>query len=287
MHSGQGELKYSAARFIRLCPQPAPMGVDDRPADRQPHPHSAGLRGVESLENALEMSGSMPGPESHTATRTPTVWVCSVLINNSRGSCLNRAHGFDCVQDQVQDDLLQLNTIALEREAIPPLRRVLTETPFLVIALPAQYNHLVDRLVKIKTPFSRRRFLDVITDPVDDISGSIGIAHDTAERFPDFAQIRRLLVQKNQGRTGVVARAGDRLRDFVSQRSSQLSHHAHAIQVARSASSRRSLSSALLRSVKSTTKATPRFPSSSKRRHADQHRNTAAVFPEVLLLKWL
>ena len=30
----QGELKYGAARFIRLCPQPAPMGIDDRPANR-------------------------------------------------------------------------------------------------------------------------------------------------------------------------------------------------------------------------------------------------------------
>jgi CheY-like chemotaxis protein len=32
-HGGQGELKYGAARFIRLCPQSAPMGVDDRPAN--------------------------------------------------------------------------------------------------------------------------------------------------------------------------------------------------------------------------------------------------------------
>jgi hypothetical protein len=31
------------------------MGVDDGPAARQAHPHSAGLRGVESIENALEM----------------------------------------------------------------------------------------------------------------------------------------------------------------------------------------------------------------------------------------
>jgi FixJ family two-component response regulator len=30
----QSELKYGAARFIRLCPQPAPMGVDNRPANR-------------------------------------------------------------------------------------------------------------------------------------------------------------------------------------------------------------------------------------------------------------
>jgi hypothetical protein len=46
LRGAQGELKYRTARFIRLCPQPAPMGVDDRPADRQAHPHAAGLRGV-------------------------------------------------------------------------------------------------------------------------------------------------------------------------------------------------------------------------------------------------
>src|ERR1700686_3352866 len=55
LRGGQGELKYGTGRFIRLCPQPAPMGVDDRPANRQPHPHAAGLRGVKRLENAIEM----------------------------------------------------------------------------------------------------------------------------------------------------------------------------------------------------------------------------------------
>src|SRR5712691_6848113 len=62
-HSGQGELKYGAARFIRICPELPPVGIDDRPADRQPHPNSAGLRGVESLENALEMfrTNARPG----------------------------------------------------------------------------------------------------------------------------------------------------------------------------------------------------------------------------------
>ena len=46
-----------------------------------------------------------------------------------------------------------------------------------------QYNHLID-LVKIKTVASRGRFLDVVTDSVDDISGSIGIAHDTTGAPP-------------------------------------------------------------------------------------------------------
>jgi hypothetical protein len=56
----------------------------------------------------------------------------------------------------------------------------------------------------------------VISDAVDDVSGSIGIAYDAAQGFPDLAQIWRLLVQKIQGRTGVVSRRGDRLLDFVS-----------------------------------------------------------------------
>ena len=78
---------------------------------------------------------------------------------------------------------------------------------------------------------SRRRFPDLITDATDDVSGSIGIAHDAAERLPDLTQVRRLPVQKIHGRTGVVARTGDRLRDFVRQRGSQFSHHAHAVHV--------------------------------------------------------
>jgi|HubBroStandDraft_6_1064221.scaffolds.fasta_scaffold1595791_1 hypothetical protein len=45
--AGRGELKNGASRFTHIRPQPAPMGIDDGPADRQPHPHPAGLRCVE------------------------------------------------------------------------------------------------------------------------------------------------------------------------------------------------------------------------------------------------
>ena len=45
----QGELKYSAVRFVRLCPQPAAMFADDRTADRQLDPHTAGFCRVEPL----------------------------------------------------------------------------------------------------------------------------------------------------------------------------------------------------------------------------------------------
>src|SRR5262245_7741476 len=53
--AGQGELKYRTPRLVRIRPQPAAMGVDDRSTDRQPHPRSARLRGVERLENVLQI----------------------------------------------------------------------------------------------------------------------------------------------------------------------------------------------------------------------------------------
>src|SRR6516165_1602508 len=57
LRSGQGELKDGATRFVRLRPQPAAVGFDDGPADRQAHPNSTGLCGVEWFENAIEKFG--------------------------------------------------------------------------------------------------------------------------------------------------------------------------------------------------------------------------------------
>ena len=71
-----------------------------------------------------------------------------------------------------------------------------------------QYNHFIDCFIEIKASLLRRLFFDVITDPGDDVSGSIGIAQDAAEGFPNLTEIRRLLVQKIQSRASVVARGG-------------------------------------------------------------------------------
>jgi hypothetical protein len=52
----EGELKDGASRFVRFCPQPALMGIDDGAADRQAHSHSALLRGVESLSQLVGLT---------------------------------------------------------------------------------------------------------------------------------------------------------------------------------------------------------------------------------------
>src|SRR5262249_58180153 len=102
-----------ATRLIRFRPEPAPVGIDDGPADRQPHPGSARLRGVESLENAFE---AVPTDARAGVAHDHENAVSSALLGADRQLAwpgLDRTHCLDRIQDQVQPDLLQLNTIAL------------------------------------------------------------------------------------------------------------------------------------------------------------------------------
>ena len=53
--SVQSKLKHRALRNIRGHPQPAVMGLDDRAANRQSHPHAIRFRGEERVENPIDM----------------------------------------------------------------------------------------------------------------------------------------------------------------------------------------------------------------------------------------
>ena len=77
-----------------------------------------------------------------------------------------------------------MNTIALNGKQ-PVSKPGLDRDTILGDCVSRQYNNFIDRRIKIKVILSRRRLLDVITDPVGDISSSIGIAHDAGERLPD------------------------------------------------------------------------------------------------------
>ena len=55
---------------IRRDPQPAPVTLDDRLADGQPHSHPVGLGGEEPIEDAIDQAAGMPLPLSHRSTTT-------------------------------------------------------------------------------------------------------------------------------------------------------------------------------------------------------------------------
>ncbi len=71
----------------------------------------------------------------------------------------------------------------------------LREDPqFVSRTLTANNQHFIDRFIKVKTLPLGRHFLDVITNPVNDISGSIGIEHYALKRLFHFTQIRGLKI---------------------------------------------------------------------------------------------
>ena len=57
------------------------------------------------------LAGGSPGPESLTATSTPSDSALLVLIGSSRDPVPDLAHRFNGVHDQVQDHLLQLDFV--------------------------------------------------------------------------------------------------------------------------------------------------------------------------------
>src|SRR5712671_1190588 len=140
---------------------------------------------------------------------------------------LNRTHCFDRVEDQVHDDLLQLNAIPLYETFSVGKAGLDRDSIDRNFALE-QGNHFGDCTVEIEAIPPWWRFLDLVADPVDDLPSSIGIRNHTGKRLPDFGQVRRLLVQKIQSSARVVARTGDRLRDFVSDRSGELTQSRYA-----------------------------------------------------------
>jgi hypothetical protein len=126
------------------------MCADDGPADRQSHPDAAGFCRVESVENVLATSGSMPGPESRTATRTPHLSLRSVLSNNSRTPSSTALIASTAFRTKFSTTLLQLNAITLDaKQALG--QAGLHRDPILDDCASRQSNHLVDRLAEIKT----------------------------------------------------------------------------------------------------------------------------------------
>jgi hypothetical protein len=99
------------------------MLLDDRAADRQPYTHTPALGGVESFEQLLEILAI------HTDTgilhaQTYTIRPFSLGPDQQLpGAVLNCSHCIRGIAEQVQGDLLQLNTVSNDgREVLGEFR---------------------------------------------------------------------------------------------------------------------------------------------------------------------
>src|SRR5215475_1666496 len=125
------------------------MSMDDGAAYRQPHACSAGLCGVEGVEDSIEMRwiNAWPGiAHGHEGAS------CPVLLGaDHQLSCphLDGARCFSRVQYQVQQDLLQLNAIPKDRNQ-SIRKRSLDRNAIPVGHALRQCEHFVDRRIEIK-----------------------------------------------------------------------------------------------------------------------------------------
>src|SRR3954452_10187013 len=155
------------------------MSVDDRPADRQPHARSTGLRSVKGFKDLVEtLRINARAGIAHGHDEACLILLCA--DQQLSRPLLHRIHCFSGIQNQIQQDLLQLNAISQNRKyslSKPGLDRN---------AMPeghasSQCDYFVDSHVKIETLFPRRLLLDLLSDAIDDFSSPIGISDETGK----------------------------------------------------------------------------------------------------------
>src|SRR5216684_2591450 len=166
------------------------MSFDDRTADRQAHPQTVGLRRVEGGEEVLETRRGQAWPRIlHRDQHAIRLGLSGGDEQLSR-PFRDGAHCLDSVDDEIEDNLLQLDAIALnQRQALRELG--LHRRAILHCFATGELHHLADCLVYVHPVPPWRRLFDELTYSADDVAGAIGVLDDTAERLPDLLQIRR------------------------------------------------------------------------------------------------
>src|SRR5215470_4979304 len=144
---GNRKLKQGSMWLARRGPEPSPMSLNDRAADRQPHTHSLRFGRVEGFEQAWQAlrrqpRPGIPYPDAHAfrlvGFRTDQQFAPAVTV---------AAHRLDGVDDQVDHHLLNLQPIApKERQGLGEL--CLDRGADLDDLTPSENDRVADRFIK-------------------------------------------------------------------------------------------------------------------------------------------
>src|SRR5882724_5170992 len=188
--SRRSETKHSATWHIRAPPQLSVMRFDDRPADRQPKPQTAWLRGVERLEHPLESC------RREAQTRIPHLDRHAIRFVTGADEQFpllfaDVAHRFDRIDDQVKYYLLHLNPISLDpRQALRQLRP--HRDAIVCGLLTGESNNLKDGIVDRNGVLSCGHLLEERADSRDDLACAIPLLNNKGQRVIHLAKIRWL-----------------------------------------------------------------------------------------------
>src|ERR1700731_2963094 len=108
------KLKGGATPLVRARPEASAMRLYDRTADREAQPQAGRLRRVEGLEHPLEHRCLKSRTRILNRNQHAAGFFCCADQQLSR-TLVGRSHCFKCIDDQVEQHLLQLNTICFNQ----------------------------------------------------------------------------------------------------------------------------------------------------------------------------
>ena len=114
----KNELEGRSVIEIRCGPEPSPVRLDDRPADREAHAHACLLRREKGVEHPVciarsqSNAGILYGDEDFIRASP-----AGPKLQDSR-PLEDATHGFDGVQHEIQYDLLQLDSVSCDQRNV-------------------------------------------------------------------------------------------------------------------------------------------------------------------------
>src|SRR2546427_6107102 len=219
----EDELERGTRAGVARGPQTASVGLDDRPADREPHAHSTGLGGEEGIEQARDLI--FIESDTHVLHGHENRVRCVGLRSDDQVA-RPTTHPFarlDAVHQQIEDALLQLDPIALDRRQC---RGQLGPEQHAVLARLAvhQRGNLLGDLVDVQRGLVAVRLLHQRTDPPDHLASALSREDDLLHGGTHFFQIRRRPLEPVQASMTVGHDRGQRLVHLVGNGGGQLAH---------------------------------------------------------------
>src|SRR5438128_5988225 len=163
-------------RLVRRGPQPAPMRLDDRAADRQSHTHAAGLGGVEGAEELVNRVrlDTDAGVVYRYHQLIALVWPRS--NDQLPQPIADGRHGLDAVHDEIEDHLLQLYAI---RKRLGQLRGELQLQRHLMPEQlgPYEGHNVADHAVDVQASLVARTLRRQLADSLDYLRRPVAVRH--------------------------------------------------------------------------------------------------------------
>src|SRR5438093_5383906 len=181
--TSEGKLKRRTGTIIRYGPRSPAVILNNRTADRQPHPHSLWLGRVEGVEDFFEILLVYSITEVLHSDEHLVGFMLTRTNKHLPRSVRDSIHGFDTVHHQIKNHLLQLDTIAQYAGETGSQFHLQHHAGFLYFAV-SQTDNLLDGFVNVQKRLLSVAFFDQCADASDHFASPVAVSDNSRYRFP-------------------------------------------------------------------------------------------------------